>query len=413
MGELLDLADRIWTGAERIQDHNPFQPLLKLEEVVPGVAFLSSFANVAAVETGEGLVLFDTGSPFLAETNHQQVRGWSSSHLHTAIYTHGHIDHACGVGPWDEEAAAQGRPAPRVVAHRAVAARFDRYRLTAGYNTAINRRQFRVPGLSWPTEYRYPDTTYDQDLVLEIGGERFELHHALGETDDHTWTWMPSRRVLFTGDLVVWVSPNCGNPQKVQRYPREWAAGLRRMAALEPDLILPGHGFPIAGRDRAVQALSEAAQLLEGLVEATLAMMNAGATLDEIVHTVQPDPALSDRPYLQPIYDEPEFIVRNLWRLYGGWYDGNPANLKPAPEAALAGELAALAGGAPRLAERALELSAKGEHRLACHIAELAWRAAPDLESVKAARAAVYRARGETETSLMARSIFNGVADPQ
>ena len=55
---------------------------------------------------------------------------------------------------------------------------------------------------------------------------------------------------------------------------------------------------------------------------------------------------LRDRPWLQPVYDEPEFIVHNVWRLYGGWYDGNPATLKPASEAALATEIAELAGGA-------------------------------------------------------------------
>src|SRR5947208_3667236 len=55
------------------------------------------------------------------------------------------------------------------------------------------------------------------------GGVRFELHHAKGETDDHTWTWIPSEKVLCCGDLFIWASPNAGNPQKVQRYPREWA----------------------------------------------------------------------------------------------------------------------------------------------------------------------------------------------
>src|SRR5207302_1017721 len=53
---------------------------------------------------------------------------------------------------------------------------------------------------------------------------------------------------------------------------------------------------------------------------------------------------LADRPYLQPVYDDPEFVVRNVWRLYGGWWDGNPASLKPAPEAALAHEIVGLAG---------------------------------------------------------------------
>ena len=36
--------------------------------------------------------------------------------------------------------------------------------------------------------------------------------------------------VLVTGDLFIWAMPNCGNPQKVQRFPRDWAAALREMA---------------------------------------------------------------------------------------------------------------------------------------------------------------------------------------
>ena len=31
-----------------------------------------------------------------------------------------------------------------------------------------------------------------------------------------------------------------------------------------------------------------------------------------------------------------EFIIRNIWRLYGGWYDGQPANLKPPSDAHMA-----------------------------------------------------------------------------
>src|SRR6202022_3886536 len=129
-------------------------------------------------------------------------------------------------------------------------------------------------------------------------------HHARGETDDHTWVWIPSRRVLCTGDLFIWASPNCGNPQKVQRYPKDWAVALRTMAELDAVTLLPGHGLPILGADRVRQALLEAAALLEHLHDSTVAMMNAGATLDEIVHTVHAPPELLERPYLRPVYDE-------------------------------------------------------------------------------------------------------------
>ena len=152
--------------------------------------------------------------------------------------------------------------------------------------------------------------------------------------------------MLCCGDLFIWASPNAGNPQKVQRYPLEWAAALRRMIMLRPEYLLPGHGLPVIGADRVVTALTDTAELLESLVGQTLAVMNGGGRLDEAIHSVVVPRHLADRPYLQPVYDEPEFIVRTIWRLYGGWWDGNPATLKPASERAVAAEIAALAGGA-------------------------------------------------------------------
>lgn len=431
--DVLDTAERLWRGELDIASVHPVAGYLgELAEIDAGIAFVPSFANVSAFDTTEGLLLVDTGSSFVAQAVHDGVRSWSAGRLHTAVYSHGHIDHVFGVPVWEQEAAERGWPAPVVVAHDALPSRFDRYVATAGYNEVINQRQFGVPGLRWPTEYRYPDTTYRDRLDLEVGGIRFELHHGRGETDDHTWTWVPERRVLCCGDLFIWASPNAGNPQKVQRYPREWAAALREMVALEPEVLLPGHGFPVLGAERVRQALSDTAELLDSLVDQALALMNAGARLDELVHSVVPPAHLLDRPYLRPVYDEPEFVVRNVWRLYGGWWDGNPATLKPAPEAALASELARLCGGASVLAGRAQALLGGAESgtggearaqggdgtddgtetalRLAGHLAELAALAAPEDPGIQRVRAEVFSLRAAHATSTMAKGVFNWAA---
>ncbi|MFP3901939.1 MAG: alkyl sulfatase dimerization domain-containing protein [Acidimicrobiia bacterium] len=410
-GSALELTDRLWRGDVSVDEVHPVLSGGELDEVAPGIGFVPAFGNVTAVKAGDALALVDTGNAFSARDTFDKVRAWTTAPLDTAIYTHGHIDHVFGLGPYEEEAEAGGRPRPRVVAHELVPARFDRYKLTAGYNGIINARQFRLPGFRWPTEYRYPDETYTTRHTLDVRGERFELHHGKGETDDHTWIWLPDRRAVCTGDLFIWASPNCGNPQKVQRYPREWALALREMAALEPELLLPGHGWPIAGADRVHRALTDTADLLDSLVDQTLAMMNEGARLDEIVHAVRAPADLLERPYLRPVYDEPEFVVHTVWRLYGGWYDGDPAHLKPAPAAVLARELADLAGGAHRLADRAAQLAAAGESRLAGHLAELAAQAAPDDPGVHAARAEVFSQRAAEERSTMARGVFSWAAD--
>ena len=405
--DLLDTADRLFTGELPIESHHPFSTSGQLAEIQPGLAFVDAFANSSAVDTDDGLVVVDTSGVFQAKSVHETMRRWSTSRLDTAIFTHGHIDHVFGVDLYEDEARTNGWAPPRVVAHELVAERFDRYILTAGYNAVINQRQFKAPGLRWPVEYRYPDETYRHDLTLDIGGERFELHHARGETDDGTWVWAPDRKVLFTGDLFIWASPNCGNPQKVQRYARDWAQAFRAMAALDADALLPGHGLPIVGADRVRQALTEGAELLESLLDQTLSLMNQGARLDDVVHAVRAPEHLLARPYLRPIYDEPEFVVRNIWRCYGGWYDGDPSHLKPATPAALAQELANLAGGAGRLAERARELAAAGDLRLAGHLAELAAQAAPDDKGVHETRAEVFGLRAGEEASTMAKGIFS------
>jgi len=74
--------------------------------------------------------------------------------------------------------------------------------------------------------------------------------------------------------------------------------------------------------------------------------------LNDILHTVKPPEELEERPYLQPIFDEPEFIIRNLWRLYGGWWDGNPSSLLPPADRDIAKHVCELAGGSMAAAKR-------------------------------------------------------------
>jgi alkyl sulfatase BDS1-like metallo-beta-lactamase superfamily hydrolase len=407
MGRILERAEQCWSGG--VEPREFWKATGATEEIAHGVFFVHAFANVTVVRAGRGLVLVDTANYVGRDRTFAAVRAIDPAPLHAAIYTHGHADHAFGLPPFLAEAAAKGWPGPRIVGHRSVAARFDRYRATLGYNGLINARQFSIAA-SWPTEYDYPDTVYDQSLRLDTDGVALELRHARGETDDATWVWWPERRILWTGDLFIWVAPNAGNPQKVQRYAAEWAAALREMASRGADLLIPGHGMPIFGAERVRQALMDTAEWLEALVNGTLALMNAGATLEEVLRSVRPPAHLAERRYLQPVYDEPDYVVRNLWRLYGGWYDGVPSHLKPAPEAEIGGEVAALAGGVDGLVARAQALAAEGRLALAAHLIDWAVTAAPQHRAAHAARARIYERRAEEAPALMTRGIFSATA---
>ena len=411
-----ELAERHWQGGGDLEhEQHPVVPVVNrvTEEILDGVLYLKSVASVTAIDSGDGLVFLDTGGPFDANVVFDGVRRWRPDDpMAVAVFSHHHIDHVFGTARFESEAQERGWARPEVYGHELMASHFDRYQRTLGWNTAINKRQFGLPidTFSWPAEFRRPDVTYRDTLNLTRGDLTLELHHARGETDDATWTWIPERRLLHPGDLFIYCVPNAGNPQKVQRYVSDWAAALREMAGLGAEVMVAGHGLPIFGADRIETALRDTAELLDTIEDQTIALMNRGCTLDRVIHEVTVPAHLADKPYLRPVYDHPQFLVRNVWRRYGGWYDGEPDQLLPAPRAEQAACWVELAGGVDAVLTRAEELVVEGNLRLACHLVEAAVLAEPGSESVHSVRARVYEARAAEQESSMARNILRHAA---
>ncbi len=422
--DILDLSSRMIDSG--VLEDEPNRITNELSEIGDGVALVESFSHMVLVRTSDGLVAFDSSAAMTGNRVVRAMRSWSGEPVNTLVYTHGHVDHIGGSRSLRADAAERGDAPIRVVAQENLAVRVARYQQTNGYNQAINLRQFgglppslarddsRMANSFVPADTLLPTVEYRQELTEQIGGLTFEHHHALGETDDHTWTWIPEHRMITAGDHLTWVFPNCGNPQKVQRYPLEWAQSLRAMAAKEAELLVPAHGLPIVGRERIAGVLDVVAQVLEQLVDDVLAAMNTGATLDDIIGSVTVAPEALALPFLRPIYDEPEFVVNNIWRLYGGWWDGNPETLKPATRSAVAAEVVSLAGGADTLADRALALvesdtATDQDLRVACQLVEYAVAADPDSMRNHEIRMAVYTRRRKAERSLMAKGVFGAV----
>jgi len=374
--------------------------------VAPKTLFMTAdYVNLTAFETSAGIVLIDTGMQSAGPKVFEQIRRHTDAPLHTVVYTHGHLDHAFGLGPW-----LQAGERPRVIAHENAVRRFHTYMKTGPMNIHINKVQFGIgAAITWPqaeADFVWPDTTYRDRLTLQVGGERFELYHAKGETDDATWVWACDRDIVCSGDLWLSILPNCGNPQKVQRYPEEWADALEAIASVGASLLLPGHGQPIEGADEIRRRCLNTAEALRAIVAQTLDGLNAGKIHEEILAEIHIPEHLREEHYLDPLYDRPEFIARNVIRKYGGWWNGYSAQLMPAKMQAQASEIATLAGGAGTLVARARALM-DTDLILACHLAEWAALAEPTNRDAQQCVVDVFTKRSESEISLMGRGIFN------
>jgi glyoxylase-like metal-dependent hydrolase (beta-lactamase superfamily II) len=106
--------------------------------------------------------------------------------------------------------------------------------------------------------------------LVPMGGRALRVEWTPGHSPGHICLFDPSRRLLFAGDHVLpELSPNIGlHPQSTPDPLHDYLHGLRRMAALEPALVLPAHGRPFTAIDSRVKALeSHHARRFEQVLE--------------------------------------------------------------------------------------------------------------------------------------------------
>lgn len=85
---------------------------------------------------------------------------------------------------------------------------------------------------------RLPDMTFEREMNLDLGSRPVEIKFlGRGNTPGDAVVFLSKDRILITGDIVVHPVPYlCSG------YPSEWAETLRRLADLDPQTIIPGHG---------------------------------------------------------------------------------------------------------------------------------------------------------------------------
>lgn len=395
-----------------------------------GVYTVGGQGNSVVIDMGDALLLVDAG-PGGAHTQRmiEQVQhGLGGKPVGHIVYSHGHMGYNNGVREWRDAAAQAGQAPPLTVAHERVAHRYRRYLETAGLQAYTNTRQFRTPYPSQPPAHWFvqPEITYSERLVIDGSARQVELISAPSETDDGTALWVPDVRVLYGGNAVINTCPNAGSPYRILRDPVRWAATLEKLLALQPLLLIPEFGKPLAEPGLVRQALDIPARALRWLRAETVRRMNLGMGETDIVHdivdgaTTLPDELFASR-FMRETYGCVEYIIRDIWRSENGWWNRNPTDLHPAAPAQAARAVREALPDAARVLQQALALQREGRTQLALHVIDLLAlddrEDAPDdnaaalVRQAKALKAQLCEQRAQQVSSVVSRNLYLSAAD--
>ena len=92
---------------------------------------------------------------------------------------------------------------------------------------------------------------------LVVGEDRWEVIHTPGHSLGHVCLWSPAHRVLLSGDhLLPGITPPVTFERGFDADPlRSYLESLRRVAALGPRLVFPGHGRPFGDAVGRIEAI--------------------------------------------------------------------------------------------------------------------------------------------------------------
>ena len=294
-------------------------------DVAPGVYLFQTApysdvgldGNSVVIVSGDGVLVFDSnGTPAAARAVLAEIRKLTPKPVRFLVNSHWHWDHWYGA-----EVYREAFPGLTVITHEATR------RLMAGPAIAFNQPGLdeQLPGhirqveaalaraqAETPPSSRVPalerhlatdrafleakrgfhptlaDLTFTDSLTLHLGERTVQvLHYDRAITPGDVLLYLPDQRLVVTGDLLI-------NPITFAlfSYPTGWIATLHRIAALEPRVLVPGHGAPLHDLAllRATTRLLEREQVLAREAKTrgeTVDQAKAAILADGLVHSLR------------------------------------------------------------------------------------------------------------------------------
>ncbi|MBA5247997.1 MAG: MBL fold metallo-hydrolase, partial [Gammaproteobacteria bacterium] len=187
--------------------------------------------NLSFIVTTEGVLVFNAGGSFLlAKAMHEEIKKVTNQRVRYVVLENAQGHAILGANYWKQQGAT-------IIAHREA----DKEIKENGeeiYTRTLNRQKDKLIG----TKVIRPDVVFDERFTLNMGGTKIELMHlGASHSPDDIQLWMPQQRLLMSGDTAF-------NERLLPIFLHTdiaaWIKTWDKVVALEPKIIIPGHGHP-------------------------------------------------------------------------------------------------------------------------------------------------------------------------
>jgi cyclase len=229
-------------------------------------------SNCGIVLTQEGVVLIDSGhNPTDSRAILDAVKKLTPLPVRFLIDTEPHGDHTTGHFVFS--------PPAIIVAHEGATES-----MKAAYNPKRNEKLMaESPEMRAAFDgFRFvlPHLEYRQKMTLNVGERTFELLYQKGvHSEADSAVWLPKERVLFSASGIVVDQINILRP--FVTIP-DILAAAKMMKALNPEVVVPGHGQP-----GTVKIFEDTEKYYALLLERVGKLVKEGKSLDEIKKEVK------------------------------------------------------------------------------------------------------------------------------
>ena len=227
-----------------ISDHEPSNVLYRLpeevaENVYSAIGALQPYTyenayhnnNLSFIVTTDGVLVFNAGGSYLvAKAMHEEIKKVTDQKVKYVVLENSQGHAILGSSYWKEQGAI-------IVAH-VEADKEIKHKGEDIYARALRVQKDKSIG----TKIVRPDLTFEEKLNLPMGNTKIELMHiGASHSPDDIQLWLPDQKLLISGDTAF-------NERMLPIFPRTnvsaWIETWDKIEALEPTIIIPGHGAP-------------------------------------------------------------------------------------------------------------------------------------------------------------------------